>query len=137
MQNFVPSFQTNLIEAPPGSVYRGSTGKSDKQPAAAGRGWLYVAALLSGNGVEDAATCANRAGARHTLGARSRARRGESNALLGWVGDPLWPLARRSGHLKTRRAGTKAGLGGVAHSKRRRWRELGSSRAFEALRGCG
>jgi hypothetical protein len=32
----VPSFQTNLVEAPPGSAYRGSTGKSDNRRVAGG-----------------------------------------------------------------------------------------------------
>jgi hypothetical protein len=42
---------------------------------------------------EDAATCTNGDGARYTLAAQGRARRGQSNALLGWAGDPLWQLA--------------------------------------------
>jgi hypothetical protein len=42
------------------------------------------------------ATCANRGGACHALGAQSRACRGESNALLSWVGALLGQSTRHS-----------------------------------------
>jgi hypothetical protein len=64
---------------------------------------------------EDAAACANGAGARRTAGAQSRACRGESNAVvLGWVGGggvvgrrgsaPVWEIAPPSCHLVIRPA---------------------------------
>jgi hypothetical protein len=54
----VSRFQADLVEAPPGEVYRGSTHREVGEPAG-GRGRRYVAALFGGK-IEDedaAASC--------------------------------------------------------------------------------
>jgi hypothetical protein len=77
--------QTDLVEAPPSQKGIPDTGGVSGSRPAGCRAQAPVRSRFAGKS-EDAAACANRAGARHALGAQSRPYRGESNALLGWVG---------------------------------------------------
>jgi hypothetical protein len=70
---------SNSVEAPPAKGYIGEVPGSR---IAGGRPVADVRSRFREKG-EDAATCANGARARHTLGAQSRGRRGESDALPG------------------------------------------------------
>jgi hypothetical protein len=64
------------------------TGKVPGSRTTGGQPGGTVRSRFRGKG-EDAATCANGDRARYTLTDQGSARRGESNALLGWAGDPL------------------------------------------------
>ena len=85
-----PSIQTNLLSRSPSQkgIY---TEKVPGSRITGGRPGATVRSRFRGEG-GDAATCANGGRARYTLAAQGRARRGQSNALPGWVGDPLWQL---------------------------------------------
>ena len=81
---FAQIFRTNLVEPLPEEY----TGKVPGSRTTGGQPGGTVRSRFRGKG-EDAATCANGDRARYTLADQGSARRGESNALLGWAGDPL------------------------------------------------